>query len=207
MAPDICHLPSAICNFSSAFTLIELLVTTSIIAVIALAIFSTFAAGIKAYQKVQGYMAERDILLALEKIERDLINTFSFTNIAFTGDNKQMSFAGLIGFTAFTNPDSNLSVGKITYHMDADKGTLMKEEQDYSQALSKNAQESNSKILASLKDINLTYYYFNSELKKYDWKNSWQEDSLPGAVKVKMIFNNDNQDVEITRTVVIPLAQ
>lgn len=185
------------------FTLIELLITSSIIAMIALAVFSTFSMGIRAYKRMRySGLAQADCLLSLEKMEKDLHNALNFSGIDFIGENKKVSFAGLVG------PQPNSALGRITYYLDAKNNSLMKEEGLYpvssqgTYGVYPNG-SLNLKALASIKDIVFTYYYFEPQAQQYVWEDSWQSvNGIPKAVRVKVTFKGDDKDVEITRTVV-----
>jgi len=179
----------------NAFTLLELLITSSIVAIIALAIFSTFSMGIRAYKRVHYFgLAQADVLLSFEKLEKDLHNTLNFSGIDFIGENRKVSFAGLIG------PQANSALGRLTYYLDTKNLSLVKEERAYSQ------DSPTSKALASIKDVAFTYYYFDPQAREYVWQDSWQSvNGIPKAVRVKAVFKSENdKDVEITRTILIP---
>jgi len=191
------------------FTLIELLVTTSILGMIAIAIFATFVSGLNVYNRMETYGGvQADVLLSLEKMERDLRNVFSFKKIGFVGNTKKITFPGLIK-EIDSEGNQSLFVGKISYYFDETAGTLVKEKQDYPQSLSEEGMgESNFKILAFIENINFNYYYFNQETQTYNWKNSWDTgDGIPRGVKIEVTFKNDKRDVKLARTVFIPVAR
>jgi prepilin-type N-terminal cleavage/methylation domain-containing protein len=188
-------------NMPSAFTLIELLLVSSIAAIMTLAIFSTFSIGIKAYERLQySGLIQADVLLSLDKIEKDLHNTVNFSDIDFAGENKSVSFASLA--TSPVSSDETLSLGRISYYFDTKNKSLIREENVYTGIFSK------TKVLAYIEDLTFTYYYFNSQTQQYIWVDSWQSvNGIPEAVRIKAIFKNENnKDVEITRTMVIPVS-
>lgn len=174
------------------FTLVELLITSSVIAMIALAVFSTFSMGIRVYKRMHySGLAQADCLLSLEKLEKDLHNALNFSGIDFIGENKKVSFAGLVG------PQPNSALGRITYYLDAKNNSFMKEEGLYPHG------PLNPKALSSIIDIAFTYYYFDPQAQEYIWGNSVNESPL--GVKIKLIFKGENdKDIEITRTILIP---
>ena len=193
---------------NKGFTLIELLITTSILGMIAVAIFATFASGLNVYERVQTYGGvQSDVLLSLEKMERDLRSVFSLSGIDFNGDTKKVTFAGLIK-KLDAEGKKNVSLGKISYYFDNETGTLVKEEQNYPEAISEiGTGESNFKALAFIEDINFSYYYFNSGMQAYDWKSSWGAgEGIPSGVKVEVTFKDGKRDVKLDRTVLIPVA-
>ena len=100
------------------------------------------------------------------------------------------------------------NVGKITYYFDNEMGTLVKEEQNYPKAISEGViGKSNFKVLAFIENISFSYYYFNSEIQAYDWKSSWSVgEGIPTGVKVEVTFKDGKRNVELDRTVLIPIS-
>ena len=195
-------------NAKRGFTLIELLVITSILGMIALAVFSTFAGGLNIYKRMQSYGGvQADVLLSLEKVERDLRNTVNFSGIGFVGDSKRISFPGLVKYQV-SSIKYQESVGKISYYFDDDSGALIKEKQDYSHAISEaGPDESDIEELAFVESINFGYYYFDSEAQEYGLKNVWNaDDGIPDAVGIEIIFKDGKTDVKLVRTVLIPIS-
>ena len=186
----------------AAFTLIELMIAASIAGIVGLAIIFSFAAGLKAYSKVKDFNASQPgILISLEKIERDLSNTFRFTGIDFTGDKKKISFAGFL--------NENFCIGRISYFFNADDGgALIRTEQPYSYALLENKPDGiKSRTAAALKDVVFSYCYFSRDSKRYDWRDSWSGgDGIPRAVKIKVVFREGDKDLELERTVFMPVS-
>lgn len=189
------------------FTLIELLVATSILGMIGAAILATFGSGFQVYERVQAYgRTQTDVFLSLEAMEADLKNTFPLSGIDFIGEAKKISFPGLIaGVDNQGNPGTSL--GKISYYLDSQKKTLVKEKQEYPLAVSSSPpQESGLETLASLEDIQFDYYYFDPETERYDWKSDWDlaQEGMPIGVKIKVTFLSAEQQSQIVRTVLIP---
>jgi len=80
---------------SKGFTLIELLIVTVILAVIAGAIFATFSAGIKIWQRTNEMLPQEDINIFSARLERDLRNVIKFSNLNFTGKEEKISFPAI----------------------------------------------------------------------------------------------------------------
>jgi hypothetical protein len=187
-------------NKRYAFTLIEILAVTSIMAIVGLAIFSTFAAGLKAYNRVK-YSSHSglDAWLTLKGLEKDLRNTFCFNGIEFRGSPKEISFAGLI--------DKNLHIGRITYYFDANTGNLIKAQQPYSYALLENKPQGvAAKAVAYIKDITFSYYYLNPGTQLNVWKDTWDSADIPKIVKVRLTVRDKDKDLQLEKTVLIPVS-
>jgi len=215
----IFHFPFLI---KRGFTLVELLITTTILAIIAVAVISTFAGGLKVYERAQVYGgAQADVLISLEKMERDLRNVLDFSRIDFNGSAKEISFGGLIR-TVDSKGNQSVSLGRIFYYFDAMKKELITEEQDYSDAVTA-IKKGRGKIksLAPIEDIKFSYYYSDRDTYAYGWKGSWEveetkdeeqkakdeeEDRIPLGVKIEVAFKDGKRIAKLNRTVFIPIA-
>ncbi len=102
------------------FTLVELLISSLLMAMIGLVLTAAFSSGLKVYERAKSL--ETDLLTLLlieEKIEKDIRNTFLFSLIPFQGNEKKISFAGLVGPGRFP--------GKVSYFAD-DKNNFFRQE-------------------------------------------------------------------------------
>ncbi len=188
-------------KINRAFTLIELLIAGCIAALLGLAVVATFAAGFKTYSQLKnGNLAQADVLLSFGKIEKDLRNTFHFTGINFTGDQRSISFAGFL---------SDSSIGRISYVFNTGSGSaLIKTEQPYSYSLLHNSTDGvKSKAVASLKDISFSYYCPDPYTHQYSWNDSVDStNGIPLQVKIRAVYQEGNEDFEQEKTIPIPIA-
>jgi len=216
------------------FTLIELLVAVGIAAMIALALGATFAAGLKIYRsiKLRGG-ARTDILLSLEKMEMDLRSMLPLSDITFDGGPNRITFAGIIKETD-KKGNENRALGNITYYLDGSKKDLIREERNYSRALSGSDRgKITRRELITIKDIVFTYFIYDTELETYKWVNAWvpeaapleetetegeegvsateepeEEDKakIPLGVKIELLYEDGDKELTRARTVFIPSA-
>jgi len=211
------------------FTLVELLITTAILGIVTLAIFSTFASGLNVYTRVRSYTGlQPDILFSLEKIERDLRGAFVFSKIDFRGEKKLISFPAIVNNTG-SKKEEVCSLGRVTYYYDGVKDILIREEQDYSKAIKgKYRKRGKRTTLASLKNMEFSYFYYDTESKAYNWVNSWKmekldddeeetkdpekkglwtiDDKILLGAKVEVEFRDGRSDRTLSRTVFFPAA-
>ena len=166
---------SSIIHRNNGFTLIELLITTGIMGIVALAIFSTLAGGLNVYSHVKSYKGiQVDVLISLEKIERDLRSAFVFSQVDFMGEKHMMSFPALIK-TVDAGGNQSISPGRITYYYDSIKDKLIREEQDYSLAiLGKYKNRGMRRVLTSAKDVKFSYFCYDASNETYEWVNLWK---------------------------------
>ena len=191
------------------FSLVELIIVSSLLAVVSLAVFSVFSAGLKIYQRAQSYEGRKaNILIFLEKMERDLRNTFDCSAINFVGDPEKISFPGMVKKVDAAGVES-LSVSRITYYFDASKEALLKEETAFSNT---NAEKSYGPGITaagegfSASGVNFSYCYFEADAKSYSWKDSADGGMAPAAVKIEALFKDGDKDVRLVRTVLIPVS-
>jgi len=196
------------------FTLVELLITTTILGMIAMAIMSGFAGGLRVYERVRSRDTgfRPDALLSLEKLETDLRNTVYFSGIDFIGEKEKISFAGLT---------AEGKLGKILYYVKGVRDTLVREEQDYARAVSKISRKKGKiKELVPVRDIDFSYYYYDREAEEYRWQDFWEEEeeeeeeeedsekgTVPLGVRIKLTFEGEKGDTDLTRTVLIPIGR
>ena len=153
------------------FTLIELAVASMLLAVVGLAIVSTFTGGLKVYYRLRDNVSARtEILMSLDRMERDLKNTYTDRKIFFHGEPKKIAFPAVL---TLRGP------GRATYYYDDYKKALFKKEEDYARVVSEvSARDQDIKMLAAISDIEFSYYYYDENTKMYGWKSSWTEDSV-----------------------------
>lgn len=161
-------------NAQNGFTLIELLITAAITAIIALAIGATFAGGLKIYKSVKDHGGTRtDILLYLEKMERDFRSMLALSDITFNGESKNITFASIVKETD-NKGNKNPTLGSVTYYIDEKKENLIREEKNYPQALAESdIGEIAIEKMVSVKDIVFTYFVYDADLESYEWIDSW----------------------------------
>ena len=79
------------------FSLIELLVVTAILGVVIAAIAGSLAGGIKVWDAARNFNeGEAAAALALAELERDLVNSFDFFDLSFSGHKDGMAFPGVV---------------------------------------------------------------------------------------------------------------
>ena len=162
-----------------------------------MAVYSALSGGIKAYKRVKSFAGtQTDALIALEKLERDLNNTFSITGIDFSGAPDKVSFPAASPIT------------RVIYYFDSDTGVLMRGEQPYAGAIAK----SDTKVIASnklapFKSMSFSFGDYNKDTKILTWKDSWTAGSaLPCGVKIEAAFDSGGKTVKVKRIVFIPVA-
>jgi prepilin-type N-terminal cleavage/methylation domain-containing protein len=215
------------------FTLIEMMLVAVLLGIVGLAIVATFAGGMKLFHRAESYTAAKaDVLLAMEKMERDLRNTFALKGIDFIGEAHRMTFSAILD-TASAEDRAGGSLGSVAYFRDDgfSKGALSREEKPYAQAVQKeDLEHGDITALAPIEEINFQYFYFDPEAGTYSWVNSWdrsearearekgspfakgvtgsenRQEDIPLGVKIKIKFTDGGRMFTMNRTVFIKTA-
>ena len=195
-------------KFLTGFTLIETILTVAMFSVIALAIYSTFNQGVKLWQRLTQRTPSSELNMVFEKMSSDLRNSFGFSGINFVGGEDNITFATLI-FSANKDKQKTLSPGEVSYSFDSQTGSLNRQQRNYSQVY-RNKSTHLRQMLNNVKSLSFRYYYYNPAQEEYVWKDNWQvkkgeeKRSIPLAVRIKLEFDENTKEEEITRTITIP---
>ncbi len=216
---------------SGGFTLIELVLVAGIMAVIGLTMASTFAGGLKIFYRMENFANTRaDVLISMEKLERDLRNTLSYAGIDFIGEAKRVTFPAITRTTSSKGALEE-SVGAVSYFRDDSKKirTLSREEKKYSVA-AKNKEAGRGIVtpLSPIEDISFKYFSYDPDSETYAWVDVWDKtdeaekkkeeeggttdkpvsledtpENIPLGVKIEISYKDDGKIVKLNRSVFI----
>jgi prepilin-type N-terminal cleavage/methylation domain-containing protein len=215
---------------SQGFTLIELLLVVVMLGMIGLTIVSTFAGGLKIFDRMERYTATKaDVLLSLEKMERDLRSAFPFKGIPFIGEAKKVTFPAILRTASEKGPIEE-SVGSVSYYRDDSRKErgLSREEKKYALAANKESTERGDvMMLAAIEDIDFQYFTYDPETTTYNWAEGWDKpeakedpgakvktggteliledtaEELPLGVKIKIRYRDGGKTLTLSRMVFI----
>ncbi|MBU1852696.1 MAG: prepilin-type N-terminal cleavage/methylation domain-containing protein [Candidatus Omnitrophica bacterium] len=183
------------------FTFIELLIVTAILAVISLAIYTTFNNGIKIWQKVNTRMSEQELDIFFEYFSSDLRNSFSFTGIGFLGKEDSLQFPTLVDSKRL----GSKTVGQVIYSYNSMAGIIDREERDFSQIYA-DRRGIITQSLDNVKSLIFQYYFYDEKEKEYIWYEKCLEEKIPLAVRMILEFNDNSQGGKFTKTISIPFS-
>ncbi|MCX5708989.1 MAG: prepilin-type N-terminal cleavage/methylation domain-containing protein [Candidatus Omnitrophica bacterium] len=187
-------------NRKTGFTLVEILIVTMILAVISLAIFSTFSNGMKIYNRVNSEVTSEDLVIFCDRFGHDLRNSFNFSLINFTGKAEELEFAGLVNSPRM----EKRSVSRIKYIFEPSTEKIKRFTGDYS-AIYFSEEDSFRQALDKVKSCVFSYYYFDNKTQEFAWDQEWRKDGLPSAVRMELEFK-DNPEEKFVRTFNIPVG-
>ena len=197
---------------NKGFTLIELFISTAIMFLVAIAIYSAFANGVKVWRRANiSRQLERDVNIMLTKLTRDLRNTFEFSGIPFEGTESVISFPAIINSDSLTK-EPQYEVGRIIYFFDEGKTTLSKESKAYPLVYGNEDVEDKytTSLISDMSDLTFSYCYRDNVTGEYKWKDLWEkeeQDSIPQAVSIDFVLKKDEgENVSFSKTIFISIG-
>ena len=174
-----------------AFTFVELLLVVTLFAILSLAVYATFASGMRLWRRIQDTsLAQRKVSLGLEKFSLELRQALDFPKIDFSGKNNEVSFPLLWEEDIF----------RITYFLE--QKSLFRKEENFKDILEENEESKIKSIVSDIEDLKFSFAYQEEGKKEYFWKDTRnkEEESLPTMVKIEL----KTKDANFTKTVTIP---
>lgn len=192
---------------SRGFTFLELLIAVVIFSIAAIAVYSSFAVGIRAWRRGESdYKIRQEARYAFDLISRELNNAINFRTIGFEGESDSVA---LVRALKVRNPDGSYTEGvyKITYTYDSQAQALYRILQTYEEAEKENTGVK-SLLLSNISQFELSYSYL--DVDKIIWKDSWEKEDwqLPLGVKIKLNYKlkEGEGSVEFSETVLVPIG-
>jgi hypothetical protein len=177
----------------------------------AAAVAAAAAGGLRIYQRARVYSElQADVLLGLERLERDLRNTFVFDGIDFQGTPSSVSFCGIIRSWQGGQDGLLNFPGRLIYGIDYTQRALVVRRQSYSVAMRKgDVPQGQPTVLArNVAAIEFSYYHYDTLTKRYSWLANWgeEQEGVPVAVKITLTPVVEGAG-DFVRTVFIPVAR
>ncbi len=185
---------------SYGFTLVEVMIVTIILAIISLAIFSTFANGIKIYNRINSEVTLADVVIFCDRFGLDLSNSINFTLIKFIGKPEELEFASILNSPRM----QKRSISRVKYVWDGSSEKIKRFTSDYSGVYNQE-EASVRQSLDKIKSCVFRYYYFDNQTRDFTWAEEWNKEFLPAAVRMELELKNKSE-TKINRTFNIPIG-
>jgi type II secretion system protein J len=199
----------------TGFTFIELLIAVSIFAVIAVALYSTFFAGISLWKRSsEGGNVYHDIRFMFGDMTKD------FRNIVYmTGDEESMyAFSGAEDEVIFmtledTSAEEDVirrELVKVAYRFDESTDELIRIRAYKSVGFNiENEKAEKELMLKGIEDFKFEYCYdSDDEFDPYLWKEEWEHDDLKPTIGVKVTFHikaeTKRKPLRFSKTIFVP---
>lgn len=197
------------------FTLLEVLIATSIIAIVAMSLYSAFHTGVLSYKKIgasfEVYQSARSIL---NRMELDLSNAFGYSDedSKFSGQKETLDFFSVIDSYSGIKKYSN--VCRIKYEV---KNKILNRScfTDL-KALTAGAEPVTEEFPFGVSEISFEYAFdLNIATGAYEWFGAWPKEKnekgpLPLAVKIKLVFTESTKaqtPLEFIKIIPLPLSE
>lgn len=179
--------------------MIEVIIVITIFSIVGAGLVGSFFSGMKIWNRAKNmHFENRDIVLSLEKIARQIRQSIDNEDISFKGTQEEYSFPAF----------SANSIVEVNYKFDPFSGLLLRRETDLSEIIAARQEEGylpksiESKLLTA-EQVSFSYLYFNKEEKNYVWVTEWQEnDGIALGVKLAAVV--DGKVFE--KTIFLPIA-
>jgi len=189
------------------FTLLELLITTSLIALMGLAIYSTFVRGVMVWDRgSKTNIVEREVRFSLQSLAKELRSSFKFSGIEFKGTKNEISFPTYVN-TAGIAQAPKWEVGRVSYFFDSKKNTFSRWQKSYIDLFQDDLPKARE-IVSQVNDLEINYYFFDTIGKTYKWKNSWSDkENFPSGIRIVLTIGSGEEEKEFVKTVYIPTTK
>lgn len=183
----------------SAFTLIELLIVTAILGVVIGAIGACLAGGINVWDSARTFnVLERDALIGLATVEKDLMNALPIHAIGFEGMPDSVKFPALL------HDMDGIKVGSVEWSFDDLGEALVRRERS-----SDGADIRTEKLVEQVESVEMTYFSLEKR-GEGSTGMTWKEfdgavTNFPGKVELALLLSDGERDFEITRTILLPV--
>lgn len=214
-------------NGWTGFTLIELMITSVLVALAGLVAYHSYSQGILVWKKGQEDSNQDKAIMVIERISRDLKNTFSFAPVDFSGEETKISFPYLTLKYDWVQPDANNEtesvsataessvflplITKLTYEYDQKDGKLSRLSEIYAypdldelKMAADGMKKESTRII--IEDIEIMKFsYALTKTPTLNFSNNTAISGLPYAVKIELKLKSMKDP--LTRTVFIPIMK
>lgn len=175
----------------NGFTLMELLLAMTLFSIIAVAIYSSIAVGIKAHKKGEALAGRyNDLRFAFNTIGQDMRTAVNMSGVYLVTEPQKLSFHSI------QNAKGNVKeICKITYLWGKEKDyyKLYRLKEGYIDSL-QGSRPKGDAILDGIKELGFSYGYqkkTTSGEKEFKWKEEWKAEYLPRLVKLRLKIRDE----------------
>ena len=169
------------------FTLVELLVTTSLMALVGGATVAALGGGVRVWQRAAEMGTEHErALVAFEQMRRDLQLVRQFRPVPFDGSYNQYVFAAV---SRAQNTKSKLAeIGSLGYFLNERDHRLCRSFIPYRLMKRERLTDHCETVLEDVTQVRFDYFGKDAASGEVDWRNSWESEMPPMAVKAEMVI-------------------
>ncbi len=184
------------------FTFAELLIVTLILALVLGVLGASIAAGIRVLGAARTVNTMESVAaLGFEVVGKDLANTFPFYTIAFEGNDREVSFPGIV--ETASGRERGESLGHVLYTFDKHKGALLRTTWAFP------GEEPSDRMPVTVADDlhEVKWSYAEADGGDLAWETTWDDTTNhPDVVRIELIFREGGRMKPFARTIVLPRA-
>lgn len=178
----------------AGFTLIELIVSITIFTIVMVTVYGVFCMGIKTWRRGQERSPLQKVRLAFLRMEKELKNTFFFSNRLFKGTSTEVEFP----LTVPISDEDKDAIYIVTYSVIEDEYSgfreLIRKEKVYSVNMEEEIGGRIRKLLTSIRSLRFEYAHESSDpSQNFEWQGDWEEDKLPSGVRISLSVNDSDE--------------
>ncbi len=192
-------------------TLVEMLLVVSLMSVLALTLYQCLMYGLKIWERSQKLSMEEDIALFLDKIDRDLTNSFSYSLFKFEGRENRVLFPTMIRTLddrtdRIKEPEYIDQLGQVEYYFNKPRKALYRRQANFGQALDGKF-DKEYKLMEGVQSVNFFYYSAFAEGPGQDVEISPFAETIPLAIRIDIEFADEvGQKRRLSKLINIPVG-
>ena len=168
---------------SKGFTLVEMIVAIVIAASLGMAVYTTFAQGVRIWTRTAKDRGEWKVDLWMDKVTEDLRNAFWDSKWPLKGTRTELFFTTLFHGGGGTFPGGVPAY--FRYAFDPKAKDVMSQRYAFEDVLmSRSRSKTTVAVLEKVLTFELEYYGYDPKAKVYRWESQWNKDCFPEAVKI-----------------------
>jgi len=179
-----------------------------ITASLGLAVYTTFAQGLRLWSRAAKGRSEWKVSLFLDKLTEELRNEFSDPKWNFQGSQAGLSFATMAhGGEDPTEKGLRDHPVYLRYGFDPSNHAVTLQKFSFKDVFAPKIPAKGAvPVLEKIRAFRLEYYMYDTRAKGYRWKVSWNKNCFPGTVKVT-IETDETDNQRIMRIIDAPAGE
>jgi hypothetical protein len=180
----------------------EVLLVSSLIAVLAIAVFRSFGNGLKLWGKAERLNREAEVAIFLDKMSEDLRSTVITSGLFFKGTGMQVSFPAIVLTPAdvkSARKEEGLidQIGEVQYRFDGEQHVILRRQSNYSQALKGKWVQEEAAVVRDVDELNFHYEIVSNQGIRL--LKSEIREGVPAGIMVEVRFSDDNGPHQLKR--------
>lgn len=178
-------------KWRAGFTFLELLVGTLIFSMLAIAIYSSFSIGVRAWRRgEEDYRSRQEARYLLNTLSRELRCAVNSSLIRFSGESGSVSFC-----------KASDGIYEVTYLYEPEQKSVYRLMRTYAESINAGAGV-RSKVASGISDFKMTFAY--KEGGKIVWQEFWNEENAAVPYGIKVLIEPSPGGKQYSLTILVP---